>query len=307
VSSPFIAVEPTPDASWLRPAVLRAGAALAERLADADALVWGRLSGKGLTEVLDQAPRVRWVQLATAGVDWLFNDGTFRGDITWTSAKGVYADSVAEAALLLALAGLRGMRHYVGAERWQPVAGARSLFGRNVVIIGGGGIATSLLRLLRPFNARVTVVRRSAEPIPGAAQVVSPDRLDEVLRDADLLVLAAPLTPATEGMISAQQFDRLPPDCWVVNVGRGRVLDHDALVQALAAGTIGGAALDVTDPEPLPTGDPLWTLTNCIITPHVAVTTEAAKEPLLAAVEANVRRFCTGQRLEGMVSGDYGY
>lgn len=285
-------------------AVEAAGAVVVDP-ADAEALVWADAQRADLVpDVLASAPGVRWVQLPFAGIEHFVPHLDPR--LTWTCGKGVYADPVAEHALALALAGMRHLGHYSRADRWTGPAG-HNLLGARVVIAGGGEITRALLGLLEPFRASTTVVRRHPDPLAGATRTVGPDQMLDVLPDADLVVLALALTPETEGLIDATALDAMAPHAWLVNVARGRHVVTDDLVDALAAGRIGGAALDVTDPEPLPDGHPLWQLPNAIVTPHVGNTPEMGIPLLAARVTENVRRFAVGEPLLGPVHLDLGY
>ena len=272
---------------------------------DAEALVWtDAADAEGLAELLAGAPGIHWVQLPFAGVDRfapLLDDGR-----TWTSAKGAYAEPVAEHALALALAGLRQLPSRARARQWGPQAGRR-LMGAPVTLVGGGSITRALLALLAPFGVEATVVRRHVAPLAGAAGVVGPEALHQALPGAAVVVLALALTPETTGLIGAGELDRMDSEAWLVNVARGAHVVTDALVDALESGSIGGAALDVTDPEPLPPGHRLWGLDNCLITPHVANTWEMA-EPLLAErIRTNVESYCRGESLLGLVDPALGY
>lgn len=273
----------------------------------AEALVWtDPADGAGLGRVLDEHPHLRWVQLPWAGIEPYLGVVRAHADRTWTCAKGVYAEPVAEHALGLALAGLRGLGHYARAGRWTAQQGT-NLLGARVTIVGGGGIARSLLRLLGPFGCEVTVVRRSGELPPGATRVLVPEALDEALRGAQLVVLALPLVPGTEGLVDARRLGLLAAGACLVNVARGRHVVTDDLVTALRDGTLGSAGLDVVDPEPLPAGHPLWGLPGCIVTPHTA-NTQAMAVPLLGArVAENVRRWAAGEELVGLVDPAAGY
>jgi phosphoglycerate dehydrogenase-like enzyme len=194
----------------------------------------------------------------------------------------------------------------VVARSWgQP--GGSSLFEERVTILGGGGITATLLDLLAPFRVTATVVRRTADPVRGAARTVSTDRLIDALVDAKVVFLALALTPETERIIGAQQLAAMRPDSWLVNIARGRHVDTDALVAALDDGVIAGAALDVTDPEPLPAGHPLWTQPRCIITPHTADTLEMIERPLARRIQVNVARLAAGEPLVGTVDPTTGY
>jgi phosphoglycerate dehydrogenase-like enzyme len=270
-----------------------------------EALVWmGPHDRDGLRAALDTAPGIRWVQLPFAGVEAFLDVMT--PDRTWTCAKGVYAEPTAEHAMALALAGLRRLPEHARASSWGR-QGAQTLYDAPVVVLGGGGITAALLGLLAPYRAQVTVVRRSAEPFPGAARTVTLDRLDEVLPGARVVVLALALTPETEHVIGARQLDLMDRDAWLVNVARGRHVDTAALVRALADGTIGGAALDVTDPEPLPDDSPLWQLPRCLLTPHTANPWQTAQPLLSRRITENVRRYAAGEPLLGLVDLDAGY
>ena len=163
------------------------------------------------------------------------------------------------------------------------------------------------MRLLRPFDCRVTVVRNRVTEMEGADDVVGPDRYVDALADADVVILALPLTPETEGMISRSELEQMPSHAWIVNVARGGHIVTDDLVWALQHGIIGGAALDVTDPEPLPAGHALWSLPNCIVTPHIANTPEMGLPLIAARVRANVERFVRGEPLLGLVDVASGY
>ncbi|MDE3206772.1 MAG: hydroxyacid dehydrogenase [Acidobacteriota bacterium] len=274
----------------------------------ADGLVW--VSNRHLDElraVLDAQPGLRWVQLPFAGVEDAVGRGLVDDDRVWTCAKGCYARPVAEHALMLALAALRLLPERIRARSWGQQAGT-SLYGSRVTVVGGGGITEELLRLLAPFNVTATVVRRRAgAPLDGAAEVVGTDRLHDVLPGSRVVFLALSLTPATRGIIGPRELELIGPDGWLVNVARGAHVQTDALVEALAAGRLGGAALDVTDPEPLPDGHPLWDEPRCIVTPHTADTWEMIVPPLSARITTNVVRFGAGEPLEGVVDHIAGY
>jgi phosphoglycerate dehydrogenase-like enzyme len=270
-----------------------------------EALVWLDAHDlSGLRDACAVAPGVRWVQLPSAGVESLAD--VIDETRTWTCAKGAYARPVAEHALALALAGLRQLPGRITARTWGAQAGT-SLFGQRVTILGGGGIALSLLELLAPFEVEATVVNRSGRPVPGAAHTVSVSALDTALPDSLVVVLALSLTPETRGIIGAQQLRLMDDATWLVNVARGGHIDTDALVEALRQGSIAGAALDVTDPEPLPDGHALWDLANCIITPHTADTIEMVLPLLAERIRTNVARFAAGETLVGLVDPSAGY
>lgn len=304
VREPRIALEPQGKRTWLAEAITRGGGVVVGP-DDAEALVWAS-TGKAsaLATLLADHPGIRWVQLPWAGIEPFAEvvDHTH----TWTCGKGVYAEPVAEHALMLGLAGLRGLDHYARATSWEGQRGT-NLLGAAVTIVGGGGIAESLLRLLGPFGADVTVLRRTPEPMAGAARVLAPEALHDVLPGAALVVLALPLLPSTTGLIGARELALMDSHAWLVNVARGAHVVTDDLVAALQAGSIGGAGLDVTDPEPLPDGHPLWALPNCLITPHTANTAAMAMPLLSSRISENVARFASGAPLVGLVDPALGY
>jgi phosphoglycerate dehydrogenase-like enzyme len=299
-----VTIAPSP-APFAVEAVEAGGGAVVSLTDDPEALVWlDSHDVGGLAEALDAAPDVRWIQLSSAGVE-LMTEVIDQSRI-WTCAKGAYARPVAEHALTLTLAGMRLLPTRVAARSW-GAQGGTSLFCERVTILGGGGIARSLLELLAPFEVEATVVNRSGNPVPGAARTVLVSELDSMLSDALVVVLALSLTPETGGIIGAEQLALMGQTAWLVNVARGGHVDTDALVGALREGTIAGAALDVTDPEPLPDGHALWGLSNCIVTPHTADTIEMVLPLLAERIRTNVARFAAGEPLVGLVDSEAGY
>ena len=216
----------------------------------------------------------------------------------WTCGKGVYAEPVAELALTLALAGLRDLGLYARASTWSRPSG-RNLFEANVTILGGGGITASLLRLLRPFDCHVTVVRNRVQHMDGADEVLESDRYVDALPGADVVVLALALTSETEGIIARGELESMERHAWLVNVARGKHVVTDDLVDG-RCGKARSAAPGSTSPIPsrCPTDHPLWTMPNCIITPHVGNTPEMAVPLLSERITANVRRYAYGCRAD---------
>lgn len=285
-------------------AVLAAGAQVVEP-AEATGVIWGHPhDADGLAALLDAHPHLDWVQLPWAGVERYVHlvDRNRR----WTCGKGVYAEPVAEMALGLALAGMRGIGPYARATTWSGPQG-RNLLGARVTILGGGGITESLVRLLNPFGCHITVVRNRVQAMDGVDDVLEADRYADALPGADLVVLALALTPETVGIIARGELEMMEPHAWIVNVARGRHIVTDDLVAALAAHDIGGAALDVTDPEPLPARHPLWSEPRCLITPHVGNTPDMAVPLLAERITTNVRRYRDGVELIGPIDADLGY
>jgi phosphoglycerate dehydrogenase-like enzyme len=306
-----VAVEPQGIRDWIRKVVEDAGAVVVDNPAAATALIWTDPGGADggpdrLTALVGANPQLRWVQLPWAGVEPYAQAGVFDHDRVWTAGKGVYAQPVAEHALALSLAGLRNLKRFSMAQSWGEQSGI-SLHRGRVTIFGGGGITQELVPLLRPMGCAITVVRRHARPMEGVETVLDFTARYEALKGADVVVLALALTPETRGLISEIELELMEPHAWLVNVARGEHVVTEDLVIALREDAIGGAALDVTDPEPLPEGHPLWELPNCIITPHTANTEDMAVPLLSARIAENVRRFAAGAPLIGVVDPDLGY
>ena len=303
-SSRAIAVQPHNSPEWVREAVIAGGGHIVEP-ADASAIVWtAARDASGLREILDAHGHLEWVQVPFAGIENFVP--ILDDDRIWTCGKGVYAEPVAEHALALALAGMRHVATYSRASQWTGPAG-RNLLGAAVTIVGGGGITESLVRLLKPFKCNITVVRRTVENIDGVDTVVGQENLVDALVGADVVFLALSLTPETVGLIGKPELEVMEPHAWIINVARGGHIVTDDLVWALENNVIGGAGLDVTAPEPLPEDHPLWTLPNCIITPHVGNTPEMAVPLLSARITENVKRFINDEDLIGLVDVRNGY
>ena len=292
----------------LEAAVREGGGELAP-LDGADGLV--SLTGDP-AELPELPDSVRWVQLPSAGVEQWVRAGVVRDGRTWTSATGSFGLPVAEHALALMLAADKALHSFARESSWPAHPGGgrhdvRALEGETVLIVGAGGIGRALIGLLEPFGARVVAVTRRGRDVPGAASTLPADRLGEVWGEARHVVIAAPATDGTRHLVGARELAAMREDAWLVNVARGSLVDTDALVEALRAGAIAGAALDVTDPEPLPDGHPLWELENVLITPHVATPPESERRHFAARVRENVRRLAAGEELEGLIDPEGGY
>ena len=306
VVAPRVAVGPRPN-EFVEEAIRHGGGIPAAVGEPADGLVW--LAGSdiaGLKVTLNAMPTIRWIQLSSAGVDSFADQNLFTDGRMWTCAKGAYGEVVAEHALTLALAGLRQIPDRVRASSWGPQGGV-SLYDQPVTILGGGGIAQALIALLAPFRAQVTVVRRDAVLVPGAQRVLTPPDLHRAIPGALVVFVALALTAETTGVIGAGELALMNSDAWLVNIARGKHVDTDALTAALGRGQIAGAALDVTDPEPLPSDHKLWQLPNCILTPHTANTEPMLMARLVDRITANVTRFAAGKQLHGQIDQTAGY
>lgn len=280
-------------------------AASAADLAEAEALVWADpYAGHLFQEVVASVPSVEWVQLPYAGIEPFADHLDER--LVWTCAKGVYADPVAEWVMAALLMGLRDFHLFAAADSWCAESG-RNLLGARITVLGGGGITRSLMRLLEPWGCEVTVVRRSADPVAGADRTFTLGDAHHAVAGADAVVVALALTDETRHVVDAALLEAMGPQCWLVNAARGGHVDHGALGAALRSGMIAGAVLDVTDPEPLPDSSELWSLANCVITPHIGNTREMGLPLITGRVRENVRRWLAGEELLGLVDAALGY
>jgi len=291
---PVVHVAPESDRA-IEEAITAAGGRIGP-LDEAEALVW---LGSNPNAFPDLPDAVRWVQLPWAGVEnWLDKLDDRR---VWTSATLAFGKPVAEHALMLMLAGARRLADCARSRTWtQPPV--RPLEGSTVAIVGTGAIGGALIDLLQPFGVDVIAVTRR-----GRNGTVPIERLSEVLPRAGFVVIAAPATPATHHLIGAAELAAMRADAWLVNVSRGTLVDTDALVAALESGSLAGAALDVTDPEPLPDEHPLWGAPNALITPHVANPQATLRHYLARQVQENVARFAKGEPLLSPVDVQAGY
>jgi len=278
-------------------------------MAEADAV----LGNRWFRQSLPAARRLRWMQSNSMGMDLVLGAGDALGAVVVTCARGVYDEEVAEHAVALALALGRGLHLARDAQRrrqW-PRRHLITLAGGRAMVLGYGGVGRATARRLASLGMSVRGVRRrhAGTPAAGGDGVVlhGPDSWREQLRATDLLVLALPLTRATEGIVGAAELEALPRGALVVNVGRGGTLDEQALLGELRRGRLGGAALDVVAEEPPAAGSALWTEPGLLLTPHVARSPERPPyrwEPLFVE---NLRRFSAGEPLLNVVDREAGY
>ena len=290
-------------------ALREAGADVVEP-GEAEAIVWTSPGDADELAALLE-PRHRWIALVIAGIERWLASGLVDGSRVWTCARGVYADGVAEHGLALILAGARRLPASARAREWRRIPGER-LRGATVTVLGAGAIGRRLAQLLAPTGARLVAVTRRGLPVAGFAETVRVSDLPGALAGTRFLVISAPLTPQTMGMVDGAMLDALGPAGAVVNLSRGEIVDTDALVERLQTRRLCAALLDVTDPEPLPAGHPLWALDNVLVTPHVANPNDGDPwdshlPELLDHLASNVRAFGSGRPLSGVVDVDAGY
>ena len=269
-------------------------------------------------DIFDTATRLCWVQSPAVGVGSLMFPALLASDVVLTSARGVRARSIAEHVLGVTIALARQLPAAVRAQaarRWAqeelegPAVDVRTLQGQRMGIVGLGSIGLELAKIAGPFGFRITAIRRRAsEPIPpGVENVWTPDRLIDLLAVSDVIVLAAPHTPETKRLIGKRELDRVKRGAFLINVARGKLIDDEAVVEALRDGRLGGAALDVFTREPLEPSSPYWDLPNVIITPHTAGAMRDYWTPLVALFSENLRRFENNQPLLNVVDKVAGY
>jgi len=277
--------------------------------AEADAIIWiNPRDPHGLKELLAHSP-AGWVQLPFAGIESFFAAGVIDPRLTWTCAKGIYGPACAEHALALMLAASRRLAHHAREREWhEPGLGSpeRRLKGASLLIVGLGGIGRALAQMVAPLGMELVGTNRSGRAVPGVESHPA-TALRVLLPAADFVAICAALTEETRGLISTEELRVMKSEAWLVNVARGGLVDTDALVRALQTGEIQGAALDVTDPEPLPSEHPLWSMDNVLITPHVANTWDMALPELRELVFRNVSNFAADKELEGVVDPRLGY
>ncbi len=281
-------------------------------LAAARVLLRGGLPASVLDHVLGRCPSLEWIHSFSAGVERVATPTVRARDLIVTNARGVFSRPIAEYVVMMSLAITRRLPQLLELQHertWQPLRG-RELGGLTVGIVGYGSIGSDIARLLAPFGSTVIATRR--RPDRGTAgvdgvELMGLDRLDELLRRSDIVVVAAPLTDDTAGLIGAPQLQEMREHAWLINIARGRLLDELALRRALTSGWIGGAVLDVFNEEPLPADSPLYDTPNLIITPHTSWSSDRVVERSLALFVENLERFAAGTPLENVVDLEAGY
>jgi phosphoglycerate dehydrogenase-like enzyme len=279
---------------------------------EAEVLLVGAVPESVLDHVVSRAPRLRWIHSASAGVDRISTPTVRERGLVVTNARGVFSRPIAEYVVMMSLAIARRLPQLLELQRertWQPLRG-RELSELTVGIIGYGSIGEEVARLLQPFGCRILATRRHPERGSGAAanvEMFGLDEVDEVLRTSDIVVVAAPLTDETAGLIGAEQLAEMREDAWLVNIARGRLIDELALRRALESGWIGGAVLDVFTEEPLSAESPIYRAPNVIITPHTSWASDRVVERSVELFIDNLRRDRGGKPLRNVVDLEAGY
>jgi phosphoglycerate dehydrogenase-like enzyme len=279
--------------------------------ADAEAVI-----GFCSERVLAAGPKIRWVQVFSAGVEGCVTSPAFRErGVLLTNMQRVSGPVMAEHVVAMMLAFARGLQFFIPervAGRWtqDPPPSVRmvTIDGKTVLVVGLGGIGTEVARRAHALGMHVIATRASGREGPEYVSYVGlPDELHQLAAKADFIVNTTPLTPETTGLFDARFFAAAKPGAYFFNVGRGGSVVQSDLVAALESGRLAGAGLDVTEPEPLPATSPLWKMQNVIITPHVSSRSDLGLDARVTVVRENLRRYVAGERMLSEVDVDKGY
>jgi phosphoglycerate dehydrogenase-like enzyme len=293
---------------------------------DVEVLLRGWLVAEAFDRLLARAPHLTWVHSATSGVERALTPAALARDVVVTNARGVFSRPIAEHVLLMILAVSRHLPQLLELQHertWQPLEG-RELRELTIGIVGYGSLGQAVASLASAFGARVIAMRRHPdagnEPPGGRIndgdgfpfdpivdRLVGPEGLHDLLAASDIVVLAAPLTAETEGLIDEAAVASIKRDAWLINVARGRLIDDTALIRALRDNRIGGAALDTFRDEPLPPASPYWALPNVIVTPHTAWSSARVLDRSIDLFCDNLVRFSRGEPLRNVVDPAAGY
>lgn len=283
-----------------------------EPLDDVEVLLRGwSLGGEPLDRLVGRAPKLRWIHSVSVGVEPVLTPCIRLRELTITNGRGVYDEPIAEYVLTMILAICRSLPQLLelGRERtWQPLE-AVELSETTIGLVGLGGIGCRVAKLAAPFGPRMVAVRRrpNAGPVPGVEVLGGIEAMPELLAVSDFVVLALPLTSATETIINEAALVRAKPGSWLINVARGGLVDERALSRALNEGLLGGAVLDTFREEPLSENSPFYRLPNCIVTPHTSWSSGAVVRRTLDVVCENLRLYKAGEQLNYVVDPEVGY
>ncbi len=278
-----------------------------------DVLAADIITGHPRPQWLKNASRLRWLHLQSAGVNGYERREIYaREDVIVTRAAGVHAPAMAEHALGMALSLTRKLPElYKNQEQgaWKPIHARKELHDAEVLMLGTGYLAAAITPLVKAFGCHITGIRRdTGKPLPpNFDRMLPPEKLHEALAQADYIFSTLPFTEKTRHMLDKAAFAAVKPGAILVNIGRGGTIDHEALLEALQDGRLAGAGLDVTEPEPLPEGHPLWKAPNVIITPHCSAWSEATDKRRYEVFLRNLDLFLKGETLPGQIDFAAGY
>lgn len=260
----------------------------------------------------ERCPNLKWIQGTSAGIGGVMQrTGLDRTSIIATTGGGIHAAPLAEFALMGALYFVKGfpfLNARKAQHRWEPYT-TRQLRGLRALVVGLGGMGREIVRAFDALGVEVTGLGRTGRryDVEGLRQVIDRSQLDSALPSVDILILSAPLTTETEGMIGAHQLGLLGKDAVLINISRGQLVDEAALIRALRAGSLAGACLDVFEQEPLPEDSPLWDLDNVIISPHSASTVRTENRDLVELFLENIAHWRRGEPLRNLYDSKAGY
>ncbi|MBD2410430.1 hydroxyacid dehydrogenase [Nostoc calcicola FACHB-389] len=278
---------------------------------DAEVYVNGfYLKASTLDKVLAAAPRLRWQQSPSAGVNHILTPNFLQRDITLTNGAGVHAIPISEFVLAFMLyhaKNLRKLQTLQDEHTWVRGVFLEELADATLLIIGTGNIGQAIASRAKAFGVQVWGSRRHPEPLPNFDKVVGADEWRSLLPAADYVVIATPLTPETKGLIDEVALRSMRPSAYLINIARGAIVDETALLTALREGWIAGAGLDTVAIEPLPPESPLWSLPNAFITPHCSALSPRLRERIAALFIDNLKRYQAGQPLRNVVDKQAGY
>lgn len=282
---------------------------LAASGAEADAVYFWGGEREQLAAAWPRLERLRWIQTASAGVDGLLFPELVASDVAVTNARGVFDEPIAEWVIGMLLAFSTDTLRTLALQRearWEHRE-TRRLSGSRLVVVGPGPIGRATARMARSLGMEVSAVGRTAREDPDLGPVAPVERLHEVLATADHVLNALPLAPGTAGLFDAAAFAAMPASATFVNVGRGATVDEPALIEALRAGTIAAAALDVFAQEPLPPESPLWSLPNVVVSPHMCGDVRGWEREVVAIFVDNAGRWARGEPLRNLVDTRLGF
>jgi len=269
---------------------------------------WVDFKVNDIAKAIEAGADLKWLTTQGTGVDGWPLAIIKERQLVLTNGAGVGAIPISEYVVMGLLAGLKGFPELVRAQdsrEWLKAPPSRAeMYGKRALIYGYGGIGRAIAERLRPFGVHVTGVRRNPGDEPG---VIAATNWEAALPETDLLILSVPLTGATRALVSTTQLAALPKGAWVANIARGGLIDAAALIASLKSGHLGGAYLDVTDPEPLPADSELWSLPNVILTPHSSWATEHQLERAAEIFRENFERYLRGETLNNIVDLEAGY
>ncbi len=272
--------------------------------------------GSPTDEQMKAAAKAKWIQIQSSGAGQYLDPAKgLRQGVMLTTNSGAFGQSISEYVLAMVLALYKKPPLYRDNQNvrvWRDEGAQESPAGKDLLSLGAGNIGTHVAQLFAPFGCRITGFRRNASvPVPGFDRIIGKEGLDAALQEADIVVCCLPGTPGTAGLLSRERLSLLKESALLINVGRGSLIDQDALADMLEEGRLAGAGLDVTSPEPLPADHRLWGCRNCILTPHITGHSfghlGATEEKMREIFTENLARYRDGEPLLNLFDRETGY